>query len=87
VIAKVPLVDWIREKREEFEPYLVEKMITPARDNSLKGEIEKARQEWTAACQYFDQVSEPDLVDYATYAMAAARKKYMYLLKRAKNNS
>ena len=33
---------------------------------------------------YFDQIVEPELVDHAIHAMVAAEKKYMYLLKKAR---
>jgi len=47
--------------------------------------ISRAREEWMAARNYFDTVSDPDLVDHAVYLLGAAERKYMYLLKRAKN--
>ena len=39
-----------------------------------------AKREWLRAVAYFDEVSEPDLVDYAAYSLQAAERKYMYLL-------
>jgi hypothetical protein len=46
--------------------------------------VEQARQEWVNAKSYFDNVVDPDLVDYAVYSVEAAERKYMYLLKRAR---
>lgn len=46
---------------------------------------EWARQEWVAACSFFDSVSDPDLIDHAIYAMSATEKKYLYLLKKARD--
>mgnify|MGYP001302797747 CR=1 FL=1 len=46
--------------------------------------VVRARDEWTAAKNYFEMVSDPDLVDHAIYMLEAAERKYMYLLKRAK---
>jgi hypothetical protein len=46
--------------------------------------IGRARDEWKAATNYFEMVSDPDLVDHAIYLLEAAERKYMYLLKRAK---
>ncbi len=46
--------------------------------------VEEARQEWQAARAYFETVSEPELVDHAIYLVEAAEKKYMYLLKKAR---
>ena len=46
--------------------------------------IQEARDEWYQAQNYFENVSEPDLVDYAIYKAEAAKKRYMYLLKLAR---
>ncbi len=46
--------------------------------------VDAARREWLAARAYFDCVTDPDLIDYAIYTIEAAEKKYMYLLKRAR---
>lgn len=46
--------------------------------------VNQAHAEWINAQNYFNSVSEPELVDYAIYNMEAARKKYMYMLKQAK---
>ena len=47
--------------------------------------IEQARREWLAAKAYFENVSEPELVDHAIYLVEAAEKKYMYLLRKARD--
>jgi hypothetical protein len=46
--------------------------------------VEQARQEWLSAQSYYNTVSDKDLVDHAVYMMQAAEKKYMYLLKKAR---
>ncbi|SDF63896.1 DUF2508 family protein [Sporolituus thermophilus] len=46
--------------------------------------VEQARQEWLSAQNYYNNVSDSDLVDHAVYLMQAAEKKYMYLLKLAR---
>ena len=48
---------------------------------------EIARKEWLRAISYFDQVVDPDLIDYATYSLRAAERKYVYLLKKAREES
>lgn len=50
----------------------------------LVDSVHAARQEWQAAQTYFENVSEPELVDYAIYKLETARRKYMYLLNLAK---
>ncbi|SHJ40086.1 YaaL family protein [Lutispora thermophila] len=46
--------------------------------------IAKARQEWYDAQNYFENVVEEDLVDHAIYKMEAAKSKYVYMIKQAK---
>jgi hypothetical protein len=50
----------------------------------LADEVKKAHQDWLKAQKYFECVTDPDLVDHAIFAEEAARKKYIYLLKKAK---
>lgn len=47
-------------------------------------DVETARKEWLAAKAYFQSVTDPDLVDHAIFLVEAAEKKYMYLLKKAR---
>ena len=47
---------------------------------------ELAKEEWLSAVEYFHEVSEPDLVDYAVYSLRAAERKYMYLLDKARKD-
>ncbi|NLM03741.1 MAG: YaaL family protein [Clostridiales bacterium] len=46
--------------------------------------IRKAREEWQDAERTFQNVSDPDLIDYAIYNMEATKARYTYLLKKAK---
>ena len=46
--------------------------------------LELACQEWKYAKLYFDCVTDPDLIDHAIFYIGATEKKYMYLLKRAR---
>ena len=48
------------------------------------GEVGQALYEWKAAQQFFECVSEPELVDYAIFEMEAARRRYIYLLNKQK---
>lgn len=41
---------------------------------SLTQQLEQARQEWLNAQNYYDNVSDADLVDHASYLMQAAEK-------------
>jgi len=50
----------------------------------IVAEAEAARGEWLRASAYFNDVTDPDLVDHAIYCVEAAERKYMYLLKKAR---
>ena len=52
----------------------------------LTVEVERARQEWLKAQNYYNNVCDQDLVDHAVFSMQAAEKKYIYLLKQARQN-
>ncbi|OJU09800.1 MAG: hypothetical protein BGN88_11850 [Clostridiales bacterium 43-6] len=55
--------------------------------NDLYANLESAKKEWEEAKNIFENVSEPDLVDYAIYNVEAAEKKYVYLLRQIKNEN
>ncbi|SCY62218.1 YaaL family protein [Alkaliphilus peptidifermentans] len=46
--------------------------------------IYKAHEEWKSAEAFFDNVSDPDLIDHAIYKVEAAKSRYTYLIKKAK---
>jgi len=54
-------------------------------EQELVKSVQQAMKEWYTAQQYFESVSDPELVDYAVYSLEASRKKYMYLLKKARD--
>lgn len=66
------------------EKWLVNDSAPEAQETDLPQEVEAARQEWLFAQMYYDNVSDPDLVDHAVFQMQAAEKKYTYLLKQAR---
>ena len=63
----------------------LQKKASTTRYQPLKEQLEQARHEWLSAQNYYDNVSDADLVDYAAYHIQAAEKKYTYLLKRARH--
>jgi hypothetical protein len=54
-------------------------------DEKLLGSIKAAHSDWQRAEAMFHEVTDPDLVDHAIYDVMAAKTKYIYLLKTAKN--
>jgi hypothetical protein len=53
-------------------------------DQELIRCVQHAMEEWCQAEKFFENVCEPELVDYAIYRIEASKKRYMYLLKKAK---
>ncbi|HEY8463811.1 MAG TPA: YaaL family protein [Bacillota bacterium] len=53
---------------------------------TLVKELQAAKEEWDYAKDYFNSVTDPDLIDLAIYYMGVAEKKYTYLLKKARES-
>ena len=49
--------------------------------------LEKALAAWKDAQNYFDNVSDPDLIEFAIYEMKAAQHRYEYMIKCAKRGA
>ena len=54
-------------------------------DEKLISSIKAAHSDWQRAESMFHEVNDPDLIDHAIYDVMAAKTKYIYLLKTAKN--
>ncbi|PRX26436.1 uncharacterized protein DUF2508 [Orenia metallireducens] len=54
-------------------------------NENLEEQIIEAREEWDDARNYFNSVSDPDLIDHAIYLLEAAESKYRYLLKQKRS--
>lgn len=77
------IADWVNQlsgKLLETNNGICASYIQP----SLAESVESAREEWLNSRAYFEAVSDPDLVDHAIYTMEAAEKRYVYLLKKAR---
>ena len=48
--------------------------------------VNAAKQEWLNAQSYFNQATEPELVDHAILSLQAAERKYMYWLNQMKKS-
>lgn len=60
---------WVSKKKEEEEKLKI---------------LMDAHKEWKSKEEYFNYVVDFDLVDYAIYDAEASRLKYIYLLKKIK---
>ena len=89
----MPVMRWFAEYFHKVWDYLVppEKDAVHAdgvaayqKPEALRA-VDQARRDWETARVYFDNVTDPELVDHAIYAIQAAERKYMYLLRRAED--
>lgn len=78
------LVGWVEKVKSSWQPYLEEKLIVKPQEQTLKEKILEAKREWLNARNYFDNVSDPELIDHAAYLLKAAESKYMFFLKQVK---
>lgn len=53
-------------------------------DEQILENIRMAHEDWKNAEKYFQNVTDPDLVDHAIFRIEAARTRYTYLLKLAR---
>lgn len=49
--------------------------------------LKEAHADWQNAQKFFDNTTEPDLIDYAIYEMEASKTRYRYLIKQAKKKN
>jgi hypothetical protein len=54
--------------------------------NAYAEDVRQAYADLKAAENYFDNVDDPDLIDFAIYGLEAAKKKYAYMLKKARED-
>lgn len=73
--------------KDSWQPFLEEKGIVREHEPDMEEYLSEARLEWREAQTYFNNVSEPELVDHASYLLRAAESKYMYLLRKYKENN
>jgi hypothetical protein len=72
---------WLDDDGEELSL-----QTSPKTKEELSRIVNAAKQEWLDAQSYFNNATEPDLVDHAILSLQAAERKYMYWLKRMKNS-
>lgn len=49
--------------------------------------VRTAYREWEDAKNFFEYVSEPELVDYAVYAIETAKRRFLYMLRQCKTQN
>jgi len=73
--------------KENLRLFLEKKEVVKERDPGLEEHLNKAYHEWKEAQNYFNNATEPELIEHASYLIGAAERKYMYLLRRYKEES
>ncbi len=63
----------------------IRKLLAPpepqTKTPTLDEAIAEAHEEWELAKRYFETVSEPELVEHATYLIKATERRYMFLVR------
>lgn len=80
----------IREGMTNFSAVFFPAAEEPAADRQPEDYfliVEQARREWQDAKSRFEQIADPDLIDHAIYAIEATERRYIYLLKKAREES
>ena len=70
--------------RKNIVDSVVRNLKATNENKEMLQDIDKAKEEWKIANEYFNLVHDPELVDYAIYTLDAARERYIYLLSQAK---
>lgn len=74
------MTNWLANQRRSFS--LLRRDRNKYNDDYIA--LADAHQEWMAARTFFEQVTDPDLVDYAILSLQAAEKRYIYLWKKVR---
>lgn len=54
-------------------------------EQELAQAVAQAKQEWLSVFSYFNNATDPELIDHAILLLEAAERKYMFLLNEAKD--
>ena len=85
-MAFAQIVAWITDQLNGARVRVQQPGLAYITREKQVGLIEEAKQDWLAARNYFNAVTDPELIDHAIYMMEAAEKRYVYLLKRARED-
>lgn len=54
------------------------------KEEEFTRQVHLALEQWKDAQNYFENVTDPDQIDYAIFVLETARRRYQFLLKRAR---
>ena len=74
----------IKRKVEKVYHQVLNVPYAQTESEALILSIKNAQQDWRRAETIFREATDPDLLDYAIYDMLAAKTRYGYLIKTAK---
>ncbi len=84
--------NYYKEKADKIIKYaniLSQKFKTNEKteEEEILESLKEAHREWKNKEEYFQSVTDPDLVDHAIYELEASKIKYIYLLKKVKETN
>lgn len=74
------MTDWLTNQTRSLSQVFRSKDRNKYNDDYLA--LTEAHREWLAARDFFEQATDPDLIDYAILSLKAAEKRYVYLWKK-----
>ena len=74
----------VREVADKVYRHFLNIPSEQTEEEKLFASIRDAEMEWKLAEERFNQATDPDLIDFATYDIMAAKSRYEYLIKSAK---
>ncbi|MGB4503977.1 MAG: DUF2508 family protein [Syntrophaceticus sp.] len=74
------MTDWLTNQTRSLTQVFRNKDKNKYNDDYLA--LTEAHREWLAARDFFEQATDPDLIDYAILSLKAAEKRYVYLWKK-----
>jgi len=81
------MFDMIASTAEKLFHQVVPSSIPPTEAQQITDSIEKARSELKRAESVFNELTEEAAIDFATYDILAAKARYSYLIKLAKEKN
>ncbi len=67
--------------RQQILNFNIQKEI---KEKDIMKAIKEAYEQWESAKSYFEEVTEPRLIDYAIFLESAARMRYTFLVEEAR---
>ncbi len=76
------MTEWLANQTRSLTQFFRSKDQNRNKFNDDQIALVDAHRDWLAAREFFEQATDPDLVDYAILSLQAAERRYVYLWKK-----